>query len=101
VREVGVAFPNDEASAQVIASRLRAAGIAARVDRGLAGSYQVTPRAQMTVLVDERHVKRAHEILGTQRRPAETPEPLLQFGIVLVVIALAIGAAMIVVLLAR
>jgi len=101
VREVGVAFPNDEASAQVIASRLHAAGIAARVDRGLSGSYQVAPRAQMTVLVDERLAKRAHEILGTQARRADTPEPLLQFGIVFVVIALAIGAAMIVVLLAR
>jgi len=101
VREVGVAFPNDEATAQLIASRLRAAGIAARVDRGLWGSYQVAPRGQITVLVDERHVKRAHEILGTQPRPAETPQPMLQFGIVFVIIALAIGAAIIVVLLSR
>ena len=66
MREVGVAFPNDEATAQLIASR-----------------------------------KRAHEILGTQPRPAETPQPMLQFGIVFVIIALAIGAAMIVVLLSR
>jgi len=31
--EVAVAFPNDETTAEVIASRLRADGIAARVDR--------------------------------------------------------------------
>ena len=99
--EVGVAFPNDEATAQVIASRLRSAGIAARVDRGLWGSYQVAPRGQITVLVNARDARRAHKILGTEPHRAETPEPMLQAGIVLVVIALAIGAAMIVVLLAR
>jgi len=99
--EVGVAYPNDETTAQIIASRLRAAGIAARVDRGLWGTYQTFPRGQITVLVDERHAKRAHDILGTTSHRAETPEPLLQAGIVLVVIAIAIGAAMIVVLVAR
>jgi len=99
--DVAVAFPNDETTAQIIASRLRAAGIAARVDRGLWGSYQTFPRGQITVLVDERRAKQAHEILGTEPRHAETPEAMLQAGIVLVVIALAIGAAMIVVLLAR
>ena len=31
--EVAVAFPNDETTAEVIASRLRADGIVARVDR--------------------------------------------------------------------
>jgi len=36
--EVAVAFPNDETSTEVIASRLRSDGIAARVDRGLIGS---------------------------------------------------------------
>ena len=46
-------------------------------------------------------VAKAREILGTQPRPAETPQPMLQFGIVFVIIALAIGAAMIVVLLSR
>ncbi len=39
--EAPVAFPNDETTAEVIASRLRTEGIAARVDRGLYGDWQV------------------------------------------------------------
>jgi hypothetical protein len=99
--EVAVAFPADEPSAHVIASRLSAAGIPARVDRGLAATYQVGQRGQVTVLVDERYAKKAHKVLGTEPRRAEMPEPVLRLEIVFIVIALAIGAAMIVVLLAR
>lgn len=65
--EVAVAFPNDETTAEVIASRLRADGIAARVDRGLTGStWLVGAPGQVTVMVDARVAKRAHEILGTK-----------------------------------
>ena len=99
--EVAVAFPGDEPSAHVIASRLGAAGIPARVDRGLAASYQVGQRGQVTVLVDERHAKKAYKVLGTSPRRADMSEPVLRLEIVFVVVALAIGAAMIVVLIAR
>ena len=101
MKEVAVAFPGDEPSAHVVASRLAAAGIASRVDRGLAASYQVGQRGQVTILVDERDEKKAHEILGTIARRAQVSEPVLRIELVFVVIALAIGAAMIVVLLAR
>jgi len=79
VREVGVAFPGDEPSAEVIASRLRAEGIAARIDRALWGSgYQVpSPRGHLTVLVREQDAARAHDVLGT--RPDEPREPGLMF----------------------
>lgn len=70
--EVAVAFPNDETTAEVIASRLRQDGILARVDRGLYGSWQLPARGQITVFVAEKDAKRAHKILGTkppERRP--------------------------------
>lgn len=65
--EVAVAFPNDEASAQVIASRLRAEGIAARVDRGLNGAWLTAASGQMTVVVDERDAEKARGIVGEKR----------------------------------
>ena len=72
--EVAVAFPNDETSAEVIASRLRADGIAARVDRGLIGStWQMSARGQVTVFVDERVAEQAHKILGTRPREERPP----------------------------
>ena len=94
--EVAVAFPNDETSAEVIASRLRAEQIPARVDRGLWGSgYQVPgPRGHLTVLVREQDAARAHEILGT--RPAEGHEPGAMFwgllGFVVLVLVFSIVA---------
>jgi hypothetical protein len=63
MREVAVAFQTSEAAAEVIADRLRSEGIFARVDRGLSGSYQVAQLGQITVFVDERHAKRAWEIV--------------------------------------
>ena len=71
------AFPNDEPSGEVIASRLRADGIAARVDRGLsAGIWQVSSRGQVTVLVDEAVAARAHKILGTTPKVSRPPTAL-------------------------
>ncbi len=96
-----MAFPNDEASAEVMASRLRDAGIAARVDRGLFGSYQVMPRNQMTVLVAARDAKRAGELLGTAPREARTSPALLRVAIAGVVAAIALGLVVIATLLAR
>lgn len=74
-----MAFPSDETTAEVIATRLRAGGIPARVDRGLWGSgYQVPlPRGQMTVMVREQDAARAHDVLGT--RPDEGREPGAMF----------------------
>jgi hypothetical protein len=97
--EVAVAFPNDEPSAEVIASRLRADGIAARVDLGLYGSMrQVSSRGHVTVLVDEAVAARAHKILGTTPRPAEAPSSFERLAVVLLLIALVIGVAAIVML---
>ena len=89
--EVGVAFPNDETTAQVIASRLRAAGIHARVDRGLWGTYQALPRNQITVFVDERHARKAHRILGTRPLEAAPSEPLMRLAIIALAIVVAFG----------
>jgi hypothetical protein len=97
--EVAVAFPNDEPSGDVIASRLRAGGIAARVDRGLsAGIWQISSRGQVTVLVDEAVAARAHKILGTTPRAAEAPSSFERLAVVLLLIALVIGVAAIVML---
>ena len=97
--EVPVAFPNDETSAEVIASRLRADGIAARVDRGLsAGIWQISSRGQVTVLVDEAVAARAHKILGTTPRAAEAPSSFERLAVVFLLIALVIGLAAIVML---
>jgi len=68
VKEIGVAFPNDETSGQIIAERLRAAGIFARVDRGLYGSYQSGPRGQITVLVAEKDAEVARAIVSPRKR---------------------------------
>ena len=96
MREVAVAFPGDEPSAEVIASRLRAARIPARVDRGLFGSgYQVPlARGHLTVLVKAGDAARAHDVLGT--RPAEGREPGLMFwgllGFVVLALIFSVGA---------
>jgi hypothetical protein len=94
--EVPVAFPNDETTAELIASRLRAAGIAARVDRGLYGSWQVPARGQLTVFVNRRNAKRAHDVLGTKPREESTSPLFLRLGIVLVAGALLVGMVAIV-----
>ena len=94
--EVPVAFPNDEASAEVIASRLREAGIAARVDRGLHGSWQVPAQGQMTVFVDARDAARAHEMLGTKLREDVAPGPLLRLAVAFLLVALVVGIVAIV-----
>jgi hypothetical protein len=100
--EVAVAFPNDEPSAEVIASRLRVDGIAARVDLGLYGSMrQVSSRGQVTVLVDEAVAARAHKILGTTPRPAKAPSVFERLAVVFLVIAVVIGVAAIVMLVTR
>ncbi len=96
-----MAFPNDEASAEVMASRLRDAGIPARVDRGLYGSYQVTPRNQMTVLVAERDARRASDLLGIAPVGQRTSVVLLRIAIGVVVLAIAVGLVVIAALLAR
>lgn len=70
--EIPIAFPNDETTAEVIAARLRAAGITARVDRGLFGSRQVSARGQMTVFVDEGDADRARNLVGKVRTRALT-----------------------------
>jgi hypothetical protein len=98
VAEVPVAFPNDETTAQVIASRLRADGIAARVDRGLVGTtWQVSASGQVTVLVDERVAAKAHKILGTKPREATAPGSLAWLAVALLVLAVVVGLVAIVV----
>jgi hypothetical protein len=95
--EVAVAFPSDETTAEVMASRLRAEGIAARVDRGLAGaSWQVSSRGHVTVFVDERVAEQAHRILGTKRREETPPGPFARFAVALLLIALVVGLVAIV-----
>jgi hypothetical protein len=100
--EVPVAFPSDEATAEVIASRLRADGITARVDRGLYGSsWQVSSRGQVTVLVDARLAAEAHTILGTEPREETAPGSLARLAVALLVAALAVGLVAIVLTIAR
>ncbi len=95
--EVPVAFPSDETNAEVMASRLRAAGIATRVDRGLSGSsWQVSSRGHVTVFVDERVAERARAILGTQRPEVSAPGPFAQLAVALLVGALVVGLVAIV-----
>ena len=65
--DVPVAFPSDETSAEVIASRLRTEGIAARVDRGLYGAYLAPMQGQLTVVVAEADADRARKIVGARR----------------------------------
>jgi hypothetical protein len=99
--EVGVAFTNDEPSAHVIASRLHAAGIAARVDRGLAASYQVAPIGHVTVFVDEKDAKRAAKVVGSEAARPVTSLLALRGVLALVVLALVLGLAALLQLLAR
>ncbi len=95
--EVAVAFPSDEPSAEVMASRLRAEGIAARVDRGLSGSsWQVSSRGHVTVFVDERVAGRAREILGTRRLQESPPGPFARLAVALLMGALVLGLVAIV-----
>jgi hypothetical protein len=94
--EVGVAFPNDETTAEVIASRLRADGIAARVDRGLHGSWQVPSRGQITVLVASDDVARARKVLGTETRAERPPSPWARVALAVLFGALAVGLVAIV-----
>jgi hypothetical protein len=100
--EVAVAFPSDETSAEVVASRLRAEGIATRVDRGLAGSsWQVTSRGHVTVFVDERVAEQAHRILGTKHREESPPGPFVRLAVALLVLALVVGVGAIAVTVIR
>ena len=96
-----VAFPTDEASAELVASRLRAAGIAARVDRGLFAAWQVGQRGQVTVLVDQAQARRAHELLGTTPHEAGPSERLLRYAIAAVAVVIGLGVAIIATLLLR
>ena len=89
--DVPVAFPNDEASAEVIASRLRETGIAARVDRGLHGSWQVPAQGQITVFVDAGDAARAHEMLGTKLREDVAPGPFLRLAVAFLLVALVVS----------
>jgi len=93
--EVGVAFPNDETTAQVIASRLRAAGIHARVDRGLWGAYQSLQRNQITVFVDESQARRAHKVLGSRPLDREPSQPLMRLAVIVLAMVVAFGVFMI------
>lgn len=99
--EVAIAFPNDEASASVIVSRLGAAGIAARIDRGLAASYQVAPIGHITVLVAEKDATRASTIAGARVPRPVTPVYALWVVLGLVLVALVLGLAALVQLLTR
>jgi hypothetical protein len=89
--EVGVAYPPDEASAEVIASRLRSAGIASRIDRGLFGAWQVAQRGQITVVVDERQARRAHKVLGTHPPIVEPDQPLLRLAVIVLALVVVFG----------
>jgi hypothetical protein len=99
VREVGVAFLNDEVTAQVVASRLGAAGIASRVDRGLVPTGQVAHRGQITVLVDARQAAKARKLLGTTPDRSGTPEPLLRVAIAALTVVIGLGVAVVAALL--
>ena len=97
--EVAVAFPNDETTAEVIASRLRVDGIAARVDLGSYGSTRmVPPGGQITVLVDSIAAARAHKILGTTPRAAKAPSSFERLAVVFLRVAVVVGIVAIVVL---
>ena len=89
--EIPIAFPNDEATAEVIASRLRAAGISARVDRGLFGTGQVSARDQMTVFVDEGDAERARKLVGKPARKSAPSLAILRIAVALALGALAVG----------
>jgi hypothetical protein len=100
VAEVAIAFPDDETNAEVIASRLRAAGINARVDRGLFGTGQVPPRGQMTVLVNDGDAARARKLVGEPARTSAPSVAILRLGVALALGALVVGIVAIVAALA-
>ena len=89
--EIPIAFPSDEIAAEVVASRLRAAGITARVDRGLFGSGQVSARGQMTVFVDEGDAEHARRLVGRAVRKSAPSLAIIRLGIALALGALAVG----------
>ena len=89
--EIPIAFPKDEIAAEVIASRLRAAGITARVDRGLFGSGQVSAQGQMTVFVDEGDAEHARKLVGKPVRRSAQSLTILRLGIALGLGALAVA----------
>ena len=89
--ETPVAFPNDETTAEVIVSRLRAAGITARVDRGLFGSGQVSARGQMTVLVNDGDAAHARRLVGKSTRKSAHPLAVLRLAVALALGALVVG----------
>lgn len=91
-----MAFPNDEPSAEAIAAGLRAAGIAARIDRGLHGSWQVPAQGQITVLVKARDAARAHRALGTNAREEVAPGSWVRSVVALLLVALVFGVVAIV-----
>ncbi len=84
-----------------MASRLRAAGIAARVDRGLHGSAWLAARGQITVVVDERYAKRAAEVVGVPAPREVTSVVVLRAGMIVVAGALVLGLVAIVATLSR
>lgn len=90
--EIPVAFPNDETTAEVIASRLRAAGITARVDRGLFGSGQVSARGQMTVFVDEDDAEHARKLVPNAARKSAVAIALGAAAVGVVAIAATVAA---------
>ena len=89
--EIPIAFPNDETTAEVIASRLRAAGITARVDRGLFGSGQVSARGQMTIFVDEDDAEHARKLVGKAVRKSAHSLAILRLAVALAFGALGVG----------
>lgn len=83
-------------------SRLRVAGIAARVDRGLWGAAQVPlAKGQLTVYVAEPQARRAAEILGTPLRDATEPGALFRVLVGLLALALAVAMVAVVISLLR
>ena len=97
VPEIAVAFPDDEATAELIAGRLRTEGVAARVDRGLHASWQVAARGQMSVLVDARDRARAYEVLGTVPRSDAGPGRAAWVAVAILAASLIFGIGAIVV----
>jgi hypothetical protein len=91
VAETPVAFPDDETTAEVVASRLRAAGIAARIDRGMFGTGQVPASGQMTVFVDEDDAERARKLVGKPARKSAPSLATLRLAVALALGALAVG----------
>src|SRR5258705_9710691 len=89
--EIPIAFHNDETTAEVIASRLRAAGITARVDRGLFGSGQASARGQMTVFVDEGDAEHAPKLVGKAVRKSAHSLLILRLGNSLELCDLSVG----------